>query len=902
LPESLKVPLLNDLAPDGFFYGGHYMIEFDPDSLWYETSLTIAALALKQGMKTEYHVFQHPPSEAKEAFSRLSIDAKKLEEEGLLDFWDSFTDTLRYETEKKERHSEDENLWVSTHEKPLNVVKSAARWAKRAKDGYSEQAKRWLHIDDNTAIFLQYNDEEVMIDAFRTAIIPYSIRAREAPHFLAYVKGAASETFYTKYEALCDGIIDVKAQEEGGKIENYIRVRMLRGKTFDSSWRRLMLGSDGEVRLVGASTQAEQRRLAAIMFTDIVGYTALTQNNERLAMKLLEKHRELIRPILPKHSGREVKTMGDAFLFEFGSALEAVECAVEMQQALQNYNEGVSDKVLVRVGIHLGDVIHREGDVYGDAVNIASRIEPLASPGGICISEQVFDQVRNKVPYNLARLQPRELKNVAFQIDVYKLDLPWESGMKPESEYDRHRLAVLPFTSMSPDPDDEYFADGMTEEIISTVSGISGLEVISRTSVMGYKGTTKRVKEIGKELEVGSVLEGSFRKAGNKIRITTQLIDVTGDKHLWAQSYDRELDDVFAVQSDIAKQVAEALRVKILPQEVKRIAKTPTTSVDAHELYLKGRYHWNERSKESILKAIDAFQSAVKIDPSFALAYSGIADCYSVLADHEHMPRAEAYEKAYESALKATQIDDTSAEAHASLGFAVFGHSRDAKASEAEFMRSIELSPSYASAYQWFAVLLAYTGREKASLEMALRALELDPLSPQIATFAGIAYAGVKNYDLAEKQFFRALDLQPGFLPALYNLTYTYWQEGKFVEAERQIEDNFARDKNDYSYKLSLATQYALTGKAAEAKTALTDADTSPHLPHQYDFLRVLLYIALGEIDRAVSLTEEEFERDAGWIGTIGFDPLLAPIRFNPKVQSMLMRLGAPAEHTSTEP
>src|SRR5208337_1359530 len=225
-----------------------------------------------------------------------------------------------------------------------------------------------------------------------------------------------------------------------------------------------------------ALSQSE-RRLAAIMFTDIVGYTALTQKNEPLAMKLLERHRELIRPIISKHSGREVKTIGDAFLVEFASALEATECAVEMQKTLHEFNETPADGVLVRVGVHVGDVIHKGDDVYGDAVNIASRIEPLASAGGICISEQVYDQVRNKVPYELVRLQPRELKNIAFQIDVYKLDLPWEAGVRPESEEDKHRLAVLPFTSMSPDPNDEYFADGMTEELITAMSGLQGLQV-----------------------------------------------------------------------------------------------------------------------------------------------------------------------------------------------------------------------------------------------------------------------------------------------------------------------------------------------------------------------------------------------------------------------------------------
>ena len=288
------------------------------------------------------------------------------------------------------------------------------------KAGIPEEEKDWIHLDDNSTIFLQYNDEASFLDIWRTVHLP-GTRATRRAHFLAFAKGVASPTFYSKFEAICDGIIDVKSQEEGDKIENYIRIRVLRGKTFDSRWHRLEVMKNGEVRLVGASSQGEQRRLAAIMFTDIVDYTGLTQLDESLAIRLLERHRELIRPILPKHSGREVKTIGDAFLFEFGSALEATECAVEIQKTLHEYNEGASDKILLRIGIHVGDVIHKGGDVYGDAVNVASRIEPLAASGGICISEQAYDQVRNKIPYKLTKLSQRKLKNVKFEIDVYEL-------------------------------------------------------------------------------------------------------------------------------------------------------------------------------------------------------------------------------------------------------------------------------------------------------------------------------------------------------------------------------------------------------------------------------------------------------------------------------------------------
>lgn len=249
LPESLAVPILNELAPDGFFYGGHYIVEFDSDSLWYETSLTIAALALKRGMKTEYHVFQHYPSEAIEAFSKLGVDAEKMEKEGLLSFWDSYTPTVEYAAAMKDKHGAELNVWKSSPDKPFDLNKSREYFMEKAKTGWSEQEKRWLHLDDNTAIMLQYVDEEEFVDRWRTAL-PIGIRARETPHFLAFVKRAASDVFYTKFEALCDGIIDVKAQEEGGRIENYIRVRTLRGKKFDSSWHSIQISSDGLVSLV----------------------------------------------------------------------------------------------------------------------------------------------------------------------------------------------------------------------------------------------------------------------------------------------------------------------------------------------------------------------------------------------------------------------------------------------------------------------------------------------------------------------------------------------------------------------------------------------------------------------------------------------------------------------------
>jgi adenylate cyclase len=431
-----------------------------------------------------------------------------------------------------------------------------------------------------------------------------------------------------------------------------------------------------------------KRRLAAIMFTDLVGFTSLSQRDESMALSVLDEQRKLLRPLFNKHGGREVKTIGDAFLVEFDSALEATECAVELQKTLHEYNDSAKESLLVRVGVHVGDVIHRDGDIYGDAVNVASRIEPLASSGGICVSGQVYDQVRNKIPYKLIKLQPKELKNVKFQVDAYKLELPWENReLHSVREHDRHRLAVLPLANMSADPADEYFADGMTEELISAVSNISGLSVISRTSVMEYKGKGRKIAEVGDELDVGTVVEGSIRRAGNRLRVTVQLIDVGEDRHLWSEKYDRELDDVFKIQDDIAGKIAQALRVKLV--SIQEPGVNRTENIDAYTLYLKGRFLWNKRSKEGVLEALKLFTEAIKIDPNYARAYSGLADAYSIAADYNFMDRVEGSMKAREMVMKALELDDTLAEAHASLGINLLDD-LNYEGARREFLRAIE--------------------------------------------------------------------------------------------------------------------------------------------------------------------------------------------------------------------
>jgi len=510
------------------------------------------------------------------------------------------------------------------------------------------------------------------------------------------------------------------------------------------------------------------------MFTDIVGYTALGQRNESLSLELVGEQRREIRRVLKDHNGREVKTMGDAFLVEFPSALDAVRCAYDIQRVIRESNFSVSDdrKVHLRIGVHLGDVMELEGDISGDAVNVASRIEPLAEDGGVCMSRQVYDHVQNKFDLPIVSVGVKTLKNVNTPMEVFKILMPWERERPNASvPLDSKRIAILPFANMSPDPKDSYFADGVTEELISTISNISGLQVISRTSVMGYKGANKRIPEIGQELKVGSVLEGSIRKADSFVRITAQLVDVNTDRHLWSQSYDRELKNVFALQSEIAKNVADSLRVKILTPETEQIDRRLTENTTAYDLYLKGRSHWNKRGIEDVKKAMQYFELSVHEDPDFVLGYVGQADCCLVLRKNWSLDPEANLEKAREMVAKALRLNPELAEAHATNAL-ILQEEYHLQEAEGEFRKSIELKPNYASAHQWYSILLRDQLRWNEGLEQISRSLDLEPLSPIITLNIGLLHFAKRDYPKSLEPFKRAADMKLAAAHTLLAATY----------------------------------------------------------------------------------------------------------------------------------
>ena len=639
----------------------------------------------------------------------------------------------------------------------------------------------------------------------------------------------------------------------------------------------------------------EQRRLAAVMFTDIVGYSSLTQKDERLALELLEEHRKIVRPIVAHHNGREIKTIGDAFLIEFESALEATQCAVDIQKTLHSHNEQstVERCVHLRIGIHLGDVLQRQSDVLGDAVNIASRIEPLAEADGICISQQVYDQVRNKIDWAIEDLGPHQLKNIEYPINVYRVLPLQENSEITKISLDKKRIAVLPFLNISPDPNDAYFADGLTEELIARLSTISGFEVIARTSTMRFKGTGKGVSEIGKELKAGTVLEGSVRMAANRLRVTAQLIDATTEKHIWVQNYDRQLEDVFAIQTEVALNVADALKTQLLTEDRQRIEKKSTGDIGAYTFYLKGRYFWNERNKESLEKAIKYFEEAIKRDPRFALAYSGLADSYIVLVEHS-LPRSEVFPKAKEAARKALELDETLAEAHTSLGN-ILSLQWDWRGAEEEYAKALRSNPNYATAHHWYAIHLHLNlGRLDESIKELKIAEELDPLSPMIHAYAGYVYLDARQYDVALAELDKALELDPNFLPALDNRTWVYLAKSMFKEALAEWEQVLpSYQPLTTARKAYVGSVYAIAGRTEEAKRILRECEeASAHEPAEdvNHKALALIHLKLGNKDRALEWLEKAFEARTIAPFEVKLSPFFDEITSDPRFEELMKK------------
>lgn len=500
-----------------------------------------------------------------------------------------------------------------------------------------------------------------------------------------------------------------------------------------------------------------ERRLAAILAADVVGYTRLMGADETGTLRrLTELRQQVLEPLIAEHNGRIVKLIGDGLLVEFVSVVDALTCAVAWQTAvMEREGEVDEDKRLkFRIGINLGDVIVEGSDIHGDGVNVAARLEGLADPGGICLSSDAYRQAKGKVEVGFEDLGEHQLKNVTEPIQIYRViaDASPSSFGSASSEApspsDKPSIAVLPFTNMSDDPEQEYFSDGITEDIITELGRFRELFVIARTSSFSYKGKSIRVQDIGRDLGVAYVVEGSVRKAGNRVRVTVQLVDAESGNRIWAERYDRELEDIFAVQDELTGAIVTALPGRLHGAVLDRARRRPTKNLAAYQHWLRGRRLWWRWTRESNEQAAQHYARATELDPSYAVAYAYFAWCY--VAPFEENWSADGdgcLQRAVELAEKALALDDGDSDIHQVCGYCCLLSRRYGEARN-HFDHAVKLNPNQALNYTAYGYMLAMEGDAEEAVRISERGRELNPLSPDMNNWTlAVAYFTARRYE-----------------------------------------------------------------------------------------------------------------------------------------------------------
>jgi adenylate cyclase len=548
------------------------------------------------------------------------------------------------------------------------------------------------------------------------------------------------------------------------------------------------------------------RKLAAVLSADVKGYSRLMGDDEEATIRTLTSYRAVMANLIQRHRGRVVDSPGDNLLAEFSSVVDAVRCAVEIQNELRARNVELPEnrKMEFRIGINLGDVIVEGERIYGDGVNIAARVEGLAEAGGICISGTVYDHIENKLALDFESLGQHTVKNIKKPIRVYRVGVKADAAVPEASRKhkfpDKPSIAVLPFVNMSGDPEQEYFSDGITEDLITDLSKISSLFIIARNSTFTYKGKPVKVDQVGRDLGVRYVLEGSVRKAGDRVRITAQLVDASTGGHLWAERYDRDLEDIFALQDEVAQKIVAALAVKLTEDEQERLERGYTDNLEAYDYFLRGLEYSNRLTKEGTNQARRLFEKAVDLDPGFAAAYGQISLTYWMQWSMGWTQDLQCLERALELAQKAAALDDSLPEAHRILGIlCLWKNQHDQAIALTE--RAIALNPNYADAIAQLGHVLGFAGRPEEAIELVKKAMRLNPVYPVIYLWdLGHAYMLARRYEEAIAALTRVLHRNPNFHPAHIYLAITYSEIGRAAEAQAEAAE-FARMSPSMSWE-----------------------------------------------------------------------------------------------------
>ena len=691
----------------------------------------------------------------------------------------------------------------------------------------------------------------------------------------------------------------------------------------------------------------EHRKLAAIMFTDIAGYTAIMAKSEQNALGILHRHRDIMKPLISEFNGLWLKEMGDGSLSSFDSVVDAVNCAIEIQKSLKDETE-----FKLRIGIHIGDVVVEEGDVFGDGVNVASRIEKLAEPGGICVSGRVYEDIRNKPDIEAVFLGEKTLKNVEEPVKVYALrreHIPEPPVKIPDGEHieKAHKnilstsiilaitgivvvvggyflysrfiarekpitvkeepvpptttpvkeiklsIAVLPFVNMSADPEQDYFCDGIADAILNSLTHVGTLRVIARSSSFAFRGDAVDIREIGEKLDADWVLEGGVQKSGNQLRITAQLINVSDLSHLISNVYERELTEVFEIQEEIAQSIVDSLRINLLEKEKAVIDKRYTKNTEAYEQYMLARFWFDKATFEGYKKALQCYQKAVEIDPDFALAYAEISLFYSS-EWFEWLHINDRDIKAREYAEKALRIDNTLAEAHCAMA-QIYAKDWNWTAAGNSYRRAIELNPGNADVHSQYSGYLNMMGRTEEALTYIKRAQELDPLSNGLNSSLAHQYLVLEQYDEAMKQIKKAIDINPDNSNIYVALGRYHVQRGDYEESLKAYKKSEELMGGSYrALEAYYGWIYALSGERDKAEKILHSLierskteDISPELIAH-------TYLGFGDTDRVFEWLEKGIEKKDWGILNINDLPEYKPIRSDPRYKALMKKMGLP--------
>ncbi|HTP99709.1 MAG TPA: adenylate/guanylate cyclase domain-containing protein [Casimicrobiaceae bacterium] len=660
-----------------------------------------------------------------------------------------------------------------------------------------------------------------------------------------------------------------------------------------------MAEADREARLPAGTV--------TFLFTDIEGSTRLWESQRGAMDAALARHDALLRECIVGHGGHVIKTIGDGFHAVFATAPAALEASLAAQHALHAEPWPDAVRIRVRMGLHTGEAAVRDGDYYGTEVNRAARVAALGHGGQTLLSEATHALCRDRAPADVhfKPLGEHALRGLARRETVFEMSHPALPQAFPPlntllASIDERTpsIAVLPFTNLSAEKDQEYFTDGLAEEFLNLLSKIPGLRVASRTSAFSFKGMNMDIPTIGKRLNVATILDGSVRKAGNRLRIGTQLVDVATDSTRWSQAYDRELDDIFAVQDEIARAVVTELRAELLDErgeaaskasvaaDVEAAAEGRGSDAEAYQLYLQGRYFADRHAEEDTQRAIAYFRQAIAVDPGYALAWAHLARAYADQAAYAWAPYAESFARAREAAEHALALAPALAEGHAALGFVSMANDRNWAQAHASFRRALELAPGNAAILRDVAIMAACLGRQDEAIALLRRAVTLDPLSARAHRVLGSRYISAGLVDPALASLSKALELNP-------HGDLTHFWLGTVDVVRGRLESaraSFLREPNAVLRLVGLAIALHATGDLAQSRAALDELQRD-HADHGATQI-AWAYAYIGEADQAFSWLERaDAQRDPGLI-EINAHIHIRNLQGDPRWQAWLARLG----------